>query len=78
MQPKHWQDELHRARVARGWTAQEVADRVGVSTAAVFYWEQGRRRISPEHVEKLRDVLGVELLPPDTMTVAGHEYRRQP
>ena len=33
------------ARVAAGWTQQELAERMGVSRATVIEWETGKREI---------------------------------
>jgi DNA-binding transcriptional regulator YiaG len=43
--------ECRRLREAAGLSLREVAEPIGVTTAAVQHWERGRRRISNEHVE---------------------------
>ena len=35
---------LRDARIARGLSAAEVAERAGVSTASVYFWESARSR----------------------------------
>ena len=39
--------ELRRAREARGWTAEEAADRVGVDVRTYLGWERGEREPRP-------------------------------
>lgn len=35
---------LHDARVSRGVSVSELAERVGVTSACVYFWEMGRTR----------------------------------
>jgi transcriptional regulator with XRE-family HTH domain len=37
-------DYLHQARMTRGLSASELAERVGVSVPCVYLWESGRTR----------------------------------
>lgn len=39
---------------------QDVANRLGVSRSAVYYWEVGRRTIYAENMIKYCNVLGVD------------------
>ncbi len=51
-------DERRRIRREAGVQARQVADAVGVSTATVFDWEQGRREPNDVHLLLYAEVLG--------------------
>ncbi len=54
--PNQW---LRRARRERGWTQQEVADRIGAPLALnVTRWESGMTRPSAHYVQRLCDLFG--------------------
>jgi DNA-binding transcriptional regulator YiaG len=44
-------------RKAAGLTLQEVADAVGVSPGAVWFWEQGQRNPSGPHIDAYLDAI---------------------
>lgn len=44
-----WGENIHSQRVARGWTQDELAERLDVTRAAVSYWESGERAPTDEH-----------------------------
>lgn len=44
--------DVKRARTSRGWTQEQLADRLGVSIHTVQSWEQGRRPV-PAMAERL-------------------------
>lgn len=50
---------LRRARKARGWTQEDLADRVGVNRSAIIRWEKGSHLPSWESAKKLSTVLSV-------------------
>ncbi len=49
--------EIRAARVARGWTQNDVATAVGRSQAWVALIESGARRVHPKDLPRLREVL---------------------
>ena len=53
---------LRAVRKTRGWTQQEMADRLGVSQTLVSLWEEGARNLPPRRLAQLRE-LGFELEP---------------
>lgn len=50
-------DLLRSTRLQRGLSVSEVADRVGVSTSAVYFWESDRVRPRDENLSALCKVL---------------------
>jgi transcriptional regulator with XRE-family HTH domain len=54
-------DALYLRRVAQGWTAVNLAKRVGVSKTTLLRWESGENPPTSAHVRKLAQVLGVEV-----------------
>jgi DNA-binding XRE family transcriptional regulator len=52
-------DALAAVRRARGWTMSELAQRAGVSLAAISRWERDERRMSRRTYEAVRKALGV-------------------
>jgi transcriptional regulator with XRE-family HTH domain len=61
---------LAALRVARGWAIETLAEQLGVSRQAVWYWETGQRLPRAEHFRKIIEVMDLqeqELLgPPET------------
>lgn len=53
-----WGEQLAAARRARGFTQEELAERLGVSRQAVAKWERDAARPSPANARALRDLLG--------------------
>jgi DNA-binding transcriptional regulator YiaG len=51
--------ECRRLREAAGLSLREVAEPIGVTTAAVQHWERGRRQVSNEHLEAYVCVLRI-------------------
>jgi DNA-binding XRE family transcriptional regulator len=49
--------QVRNARIDRGLSVTDVAKRVGVTTASVYHWEQGRTRPSDENLVALCKVL---------------------
>lgn len=59
--PRWRGDSLRVRRIAAGWTAQQLAERVGVSKSTLTRWEQGENAPSSDHVRQLAEALGVEV-----------------
>jgi transcriptional regulator with XRE-family HTH domain len=49
--------QLRLARESRGFSVAEVADRVGVSVASIYFWESGRVRPRVGNLKTLCKVL---------------------
>lgn len=50
---------LATLRVEQGWTIETLAERLGVSRQAVWYWETGQRLPRAEHFRKIAELLEV-------------------
>lgn len=64
--------KLIEIRKERGLTLEEVAKAVGISTTAVHYYEQGKRKIPKEIAEQMADFYGVEqdkIFLPETFSI---------
>lgn len=51
---------LKRLREDRGWTQEELAERLDVSGATISRWEGGHHAPTLEHVQKIAELLGVD------------------
>lgn len=49
------------ARVTKGWSQQEFADRLGVSRSAVQKWESGKSQIKISNLRAIADLTGFDL-----------------
>lgn len=54
-------ERLHRLRIEKGWKQADIADRLGVSIAAVSGWESGRTFPRGARWTELAECLGVQL-----------------
>lgn len=64
--PSPFASELRRRRVGAGLSGKDVAELVGItSSSAVYSWEHGKNRPSPELLARLREVFGADLPTPD-------------
>lgn len=63
---------LRQARALEELTKRAIADRIGVSPAAVGQWESGVTSPRPDHIERLAAVLDV----PPAFFAAGRRYAR--
>ncbi len=54
-------ERLKAARAQSGKTQEEVAEQMGVTSHAVYYWESGRANPSHEHLVRLSEVYGVSV-----------------
>lgn len=52
---------IKEIREARGMTRKQIADAVGVSEVAVYYWENGRQKPSADKLPKLAELLGCSI-----------------
>lgn len=52
---------LKQLRLERGWSQQDVADRIGLNKMTVSQYESGQRRPSFNRIEKIADVFQVDL-----------------
>ena len=59
-----WGEQLAAARRARGFTQEELAERLGVSRQAVAKWERDAARPGPANARALRDLLGEDFPAP--------------
>jgi transcriptional regulator with XRE-family HTH domain len=50
-------DQVRAARLRRGLSVAEVAERVGVSTASIYFWEGNRTRPRDANLAALCKVL---------------------
>lgn len=49
---------LRWSRVKRGWTQQELAEKMGVTRNTILAWENEKTAISEENVKKVRELFG--------------------
>ena len=66
-----WGEQLTEARRARGFTQEELAERLGVSRQAVAKWERDAARPGPANARALRDLLGEDFPAPPAPSPAS-------
>lgn len=69
-----FQEQLKRARKAKGYTQKQVADMMGITNSTYCGYETGKRAPSMDKVAKLSELLDVPvstLLEMNTQTIAG-------
>ncbi len=66
-----WGEQLAAARRARGFTQEELAERLGVSRQAVAKWERNAARPGPANARALRDLLGEDFPAPPAPSPAS-------
>ena len=66
-----WGEQLAEARRARGFTQEELAERLGVSRQAVAKWERDAARPGPANARALRDLLGEDFPAPPAPSPAS-------
>jgi transcriptional regulator with XRE-family HTH domain len=54
-------EKIKQIRIARGFTQQELADRIGVKRNTFSQWESGARNISVDQLKDLARAVGVTL-----------------
>lgn len=52
---------LRQERIKRGWTAEEVAKNIGVTTSAVLHWETNRTTPAVDSAIKLARLYKVDV-----------------
>lgn len=65
---------LEAARVNKGWTQAELAEKMGVSRQSVFDWENGKRQMRPAYVMLFCNVVGLsedDIILPMTTTLSS-------
>jgi transcriptional regulator with XRE-family HTH domain len=65
-------DTIRAARLRRGWTVQELAERVGVSHPTITRMERGHPGVAIGSVIEAAVVCGVPLYDPDPTARARH------
>jgi len=58
--PTEFGERLNALRTAQGLTLETLADRLGVSRQAVWYWETGQRLPRAEHFQQIAKLFGVQ------------------
>jgi transcriptional regulator with XRE-family HTH domain len=58
--PAEFGERLSALRTARDWTLETLADRLGVSRQAVWYWETGQRLPRAEHFQQIAKLFAVQ------------------
>lgn len=66
-----WGEQLAAARRARGFTQEELVERLGVSRQAVAKWERDAARPGPTNAHALRDLLGEDFPAPPAPSPAS-------
>ena len=66
-----WGEQLAAVRRARGFTQEELAERLGVSRQAVAKWERDAARPGPANARALRDLLGEDFPAPPAPSPAS-------
>ena len=52
-------NKIEKLRKIRGWSQEELANKIGVSRQAVFKWESGANMPDIEKIKKLVDLFKV-------------------
>ncbi len=55
--------KIKTARTQKGWTQEELSEKLNVSKQAVSNWERGENRIDEGIRESLEEILGISLAP---------------
>lgn len=58
--PADFGARLSALRAGKSWTLETLAERLGVSRQAVWYWETGQRLPRAEHFERIADLFEVQ------------------
>ena len=55
-------DKIKTIRISKGMTQKQLADILNVSQNAIYNWENGKREIKIETLQKIADALGCGLV----------------
>ncbi|MBQ3430240.1 UDP-N-acetylglucosamine 1-carboxyvinyltransferase [Candidatus Saccharibacteria bacterium] len=55
-------ERVEELRLSRGWTQNELAEKIGTSQSAIFRIENGKQNISFEIIERLEEVFGEPII----------------
>lgn len=69
--------QIHQARIAKGWTLSDTAERMGVDQRTIRAAEQGSPTVAIGTVFNLAFLLGVNLFGLDRAQLAAARYRGQ-
>lgn len=56
-----YSQKIKELRLERGWSQQDVADRVGLNKMTISQYENGNRKPSLDAIEKLAEVFHVDM-----------------
>lgn len=57
----YWGDQLKACRKAAHLSQQQLADKLGISSRTVSFWETGTRGMTLEHAEMVFGAFGLKL-----------------
>ena len=66
-------ETIEQMRTNKGWTQEELADKIGSSQSAIHRIEKGGQNISLEMIKKLSEAFGVQIL--SVNDSAGQSFR---
>lgn len=55
-------ENIKKARIKKGYSQAELAEKIGVSQAAIYYWENGKREPNFETIHKIANALDVSYI----------------
>ena len=53
---------LRKARISKGMSQRELADKLGLTQAAICQFEKGQRSPTPQNVRNLANILDIDLV----------------
>ena len=53
-------NNIKKARLNKGYTQTELAEKLGISTVSVWMWETGKRFPRMTRLKQIADILGTE------------------
>lgn len=54
-------ENIKKFRVAKGWTQEELADKVGLSKNGLWNYENGKREVGIDTLDKIAEALGIKI-----------------